>query len=296
MTAIVARAARHARRPVCFVTDIDFRDHAARAQKLGNDNYPRLALAKLQQHFKSKQVRDAVAHSQLVLLKSPSMVADFGKGAPHVKNFFDVVHSENEILDNDQTEERIRFLRAPARLRLCYFGRLVKYKGVDRMIDAIAVARDMGTDIELRIVGEGPERDGLIDQVARLNLENQVTFRAAASYGPALFGEIGECHAMINAPLREDTPRAAFDAMARGLPILAFDISYFRDLAQQSSAVVVATWPDNRELAKKAIMLSQERGRLADMALNGLKFARENTQPIWLKRRVGWLLEFTSRA
>jgi glycosyltransferase involved in cell wall biosynthesis len=295
MTAIVARAAKQAGRPVCFVTDIDFREHANRARKLGEATRLSYALAKTQQHFKAAQVRDAVANSQLVLLKSPSMVADFGNNAPHVKNFFDVVHSEEDVLDLEQEASRLDFLQHADRpLRLCYFGRLVKYKGIERMIEAIAVARDKGVDLELWIIGEGPEHGGLSRQVTELRLEQHVTFRPAASYGPALFDELCTCHAMINAPLREDTPRAAFDAMARGLPILAFDISYFRDLSKQSGAVVLATWPESLDLANKAIALSENRKMLADLAAKGLAFARENTQPIWLKRRITWLMDFAS--
>lgn len=295
MTAIVARVAKKAGRPVCFVTDIDFRDHAERARRLGEATHLRYALAKAQQLFKTIQVRQAVAGSQLVLLKSPSMVTDFGNNAPHVKNFFDVVHSKEDILDPEQEKKRISFLQAPGPLRLCFFGRLVRYKGIDRIIDAIAVARDKGAKIELRIVGEGPEYTNLSTQVAKLDLGQQVMFRPAASYGPPLFNEIESCHAMINAPLREDTPRAAFDAMARGLPVLAFDISYFRDLSEQSGAVMLSTWPESTDMAAKAISLSENRDVLAQLATNGLEFARENTQSIWLKRRVTWLLDFSSK-
>lgn len=294
MTAIVARVARQKRRPVCFVTDIDFREHASRARTLGETTHFSYALAKAQQHFKTTQVRNAVANSQLVLLKSPSMVRDFGRNATHVKNFFDVVHAADDVLDSKQESKRLKYLLEIKPLRLCYFGRLVKYKGIERMIAAIAIARDDGVDIEFRIVGDGPEYANLSDQVRRLDLEAHVIFKPAAPYGSALFNEIDECHAMVNAPLREDTPRAAFDAMARGLPILAFDISYFRDLSEQSGAVMLASWPDVVDLAAKAITLSRDREILAELAANGLKFARKNTQSIWLKKRVEWLLDFAS--
>ena len=95
---------------------------------------------------------------------------------------------------------------------------------------------------------------------------------------------------MLAAPLIEDTPRAAFDAMARGLPILAYDTSYFRDLAE-SGAVDLATWPEPSSLAQRLECLAIDRARLAKLAENGLSFAALNTQQFWLNLRVKWTLE-----
>lgn len=296
MTAIVAKAARSKGRPICFVADIDFRLHAERARILGEVNILRYLLSKIQNKFKFSQLKKSILDGNLVLLKSPSMTSELGGISPNVKNFFDTVHSSEDILNSQEKENRVNFLRNSIPLRLCFFGRLVRYKGIDRMIEAISISQKKGHIIQLYIIGDGPEMQNLKYQVAELNLQKHVCFQPAASYGPALFNVISSCHVMVNAPLREDTPRAAFDAMARGLPILAFDISYFRDLSKKSNAVQLARWADSASLADGAIWLSENREVLVEMALNGLEFARENTQAIWLDRRIKWLEDISSQS
>jgi glycosyltransferase involved in cell wall biosynthesis len=77
--------------------------------------------------------------------------------------------------------------------------------------------------------------------------------------------------------------------MARGLPVLAFDISYFRDLSQASQAVVLARWPEPAALAERLEELAADPERLAAMARCGVVFARSNTQAVWLERRAAWM-------
>jgi glycosyltransferase involved in cell wall biosynthesis len=115
-------------------------------------------------------------------------------------------------------------------------------------------------------------------------------------YGPALFERLRDVHAALSTPLREDTPRSAFDAMARGLPVLAFDIAYFRDLAQHSGAVVTSPWPDVQALGEHMVALERDRPRLAALSERAVAFARDNTQAIWVKRRAEWVERYLTKS
>ncbi|MBR0737666.1 glycosyltransferase family 4 protein [Bradyrhizobium liaoningense] len=282
------------RRPVIFIVDIDFRRHASQQLQTGEISVWKYLLNRLITNvFKESQLRLAIQSSQLVLLKSQSMVDKFGKGLPHVKNFFDAVHTDNDILSDVQTEARASWLRREDTvLKLCYFGRLVPSKGVDRMIDAIKLARDQGSRAVLTVIGDGPLREVLARRAGDCNLQDQVRFVPQVPYGRQLFELLQEQHVTLAAPVIEDTPRAAFDSMARGLPLIAFDISYFRDLAELSNAIALAKWPSPAALAERIIELDGNRERLAVLALRGIEFARLNTQQIWLNRRAEWTRGF----
>lgn len=80
--------------------------------------------------------------------------------------------------------------------------------------------------------------------------------------------------------------------MARGLPVLAFGLADFVGLAELSEAVVLATWPDPDSLAHQIVALSTDRKRLAEMARRAVKFAKSNTQQIWLEQRCRWVMQF----
>lgn len=283
---------RHGR-PVVFIVDIDFRQHTQRFHQLGiwgRKSY--LVNRWVYDPLKWLQVWSAPKLFQLVLLKSASMVRDFGGGRPHVRNFYDTVHALGDVLDAEEQTRRLAWLDDGARpLQLIYFGRFVPYKGLDRAVEAVRLAREQGADVRLSLVGEGECRAALVEQVSAARLDSVVSFHPQLPYGQPLFAMLGQAHLSLATPLVEDTPRSVFDAMARGLPTLAFDISYFRDLAADSGAIALAAWPDAAQLAQRIVEIDRDRTRLANMAQRGLDFARHNTQIIWLERRARWIEE-----
>ncbi len=293
MLGFVNLAAWLARRPVIFVVDIDFRQHTRRYHALGlwsRKSY--LVNRVLHDPFKWVQVWLATRQFQLVLLKSASMVKDFGAGRPNVKNFYDTVHAAKDVLSPNEAVPRLAWLAEPHEpLHLAYFGRFVAYKGLDRAIEGVRLARERGANVRLTLIGEGECRAALLRQVETGGLADVVTFLPPVPYGPALFDQLARAHLTIATPLTEDTPRAAFDSMARGLPLLAFDISYFKDLADESGAVVLARWHEAASIADRLVELARNRSPLPEMARRGLDFARANTQTIWLERRAGWVRE-----
>lgn len=293
LMAMVNLAAWKAGRPVVFFVDIDFRQHSRRFYRLGMWNLKSYLVNRvLHDKFKWLQVWLAPRMFQLVMLKSASMVTDFGQGRPHVKNFYDTVHGPEHVLNAAQQDQRLAWLRDATRpLHLVYFGRLVTYKGLDRVVEAVRLARAQGADVRFSMIGSGECQTSLQQQVAAAGLADAITFKPQVRYGPALFDQLNEVHLSVAAPLVEDTPRSAFDSMARGIPILAFDISYFRDLAQGSGAVALAAWPDPAALAAQLVSLNQDREQIARMAQRGLDFARENTQAAWLRQRTQWVLD-----
>jgi glycosyltransferase involved in cell wall biosynthesis len=294
MLAMLNLAAWIGKCPVIFIVDIDFRQDARRYLRLGEWSWRKyLANTLILNRFRALQIRLAPRMFQLIMLKSASMVRDFGNGQTHVKNFYDTVHSESQVATDSDLRARQTWLREKNDpLQLCYFGRLVHYKGVGWMIDALKMTRERGCDARLTLIGDGAERLALEKSVTDAGLGDYVTFRTQVPYGEPLFSLLARMHLTLAAPLVEDTPRAAFDSMARGVPILAFDISYFKDLAATSGAVALASWPEARSLADEIIRLDRDRDLLAEMASRGIAFARANTQPIWLARRAAWTRQF----
>jgi glycosyltransferase involved in cell wall biosynthesis len=107
----------------------------------------------------------------------------------------------------------------------------------------------------------------------------------------AVFDLLYQCHVLLAAPLSQDTPRSALDAMASGQAVLAYDTYYYRELVTAGAAVVIVPWLDIEAMARSIADLSQDRERLAGLLRNGVEFARSNTQEVWLDRRVRWTQE-----
>jgi glycosyltransferase involved in cell wall biosynthesis len=89
-------------------------------------------------------------------------------------------------------------------------------KGIDVLVDAIAILHREGRAVTATIVGSGPDRDALGAQVERLGLSNAVTFRPAMKGHVALtFGRI------MVAPSRfESLPYVVLESAAGGKPLI----------------------------------------------------------------------------
>lgn len=283
-------------RPVMFMVDMDWRRHASRFYRTGEWG--------LGSYLVNRLVYDPLKWVQLWLaprlfdvccFKGDTLVRDFGRGRPNVHKFHDTVHGAGDVLAGAALAGRLEFLRRPGPLDLAYFGRLASNKGIDRIIEAVGRARSAGTDVRLRIIGDGDQQARLQALTGSLGLGPHVEFIAAVPWGTPLFGLLAKSHACVMAPLIEDTPRAAFDAFCRALPVVAFDIAFFRDLAAESGAVVTTRWPEPSGLAEAFTRLAADRESLARMGAQGVRFAADNTQQAWLERRLGWLREAQRR-
>lgn len=281
------------RRPVVFFVDMDFREHAKRFRAIGAWSLRSYVLNRaVYDPLKWVQLWIAPRLFDLCCYKSAALVSTFGRGRPNVRSFFNTAHSAEHVLDGNAVQARLARLADPARgLVACYFGRLAMNKGVDRMVTAVRLAREAGADVRLGIIGDGECLEALRLQVEGEGLGDFVTFLDPVPYGEPLFRLLDGCDICLAAPLVEDTPRAAFDAMARGLPVVAFDISYFRDLAAAGGAVVTTAWPRPEGLADALVALSSDRVRLGKLVAEAVDFAARNTQEAWLARRHAWLQE-----
>lgn len=281
------------RRPTICVEDIDRRRDARMNYATGRWSRKSYLLCRfVYDPIRRAQLWLAVRTCSLVLLKGEQFVADFGKGRPNVKNFYDTAFTAKQLIPPAVLEDKIAALRDAGRpLRLVYFGRLTGYKGVDRCIRAVVQAARAGAlPLHFDVIGSGEQEAELRALVAGLDASELVTFHGAVPFGPELFRHLYASHLLLAAPLSEDTPRSAFDAMAAGVSILAFDTAYYADL-RRSAAVDTVAWPSVEALAERIVALARDRETLARRAWAAVAFAASNTAQAWIDRRVRWTLE-----
>lgn len=215
-------------RKTISVTDIDNRKSPEMNLKSGRWS-KREYLSTILLHRPTKRLQQTVAARtcSLVLLKGAKMAHDYGKGRPNVKNFLDSAFSAEHIIPFAQLEQKCAALSDPATpLDLTYFGRLVGYKGVDHMLRALAHAKTLGLqNFRFHIIGGGEEESALKALTDTLGLQHEVIFHGSVPFGKTLFERLHNCHVLLAAPLSEDTPRSALDALASGQAIVAYNVS-----------------------------------------------------------------------
>lgn len=105
------------------------------------------------------------------------------------------------------------------RTRFGFLGRLVPVKRVDLLIDAMAELRRISpSSFELVIVGEGPERPALEARVARLGLDECVSFVGFQANSPAW---IASMDVVVLTSDHEGLPMVVLESLALGVPVVA---------------------------------------------------------------------------
>ena len=279
------------RKRTVFVVDIDYRESARmsyRAGTLSRKSY--LICRHVYDRIRNLQVRFAGTFCSLVLLKGRKMVADFGRGRPNVQYFLDAAHSEANIIGAGSLERKFDLLtNRELPLRVVYFGRLTAYKGVALCIESVALARTSGANVQLDIIGDGPDLPNLQRVIKECHAGTFVKFLGARPFNQQFFELLYEYQLILAAPLREDTPRSALDAMAAGVAYLAFDTYYYRELLESGAGQTVA-WLDVPAMAAALVDLDGNRQRVVEMVESAVAYAKANTQDVWLQRRLSWTL------
>ncbi|WP_343442344.1 glycosyltransferase family 4 protein [Micromonospora schwarzwaldensis] len=94
------------------------------------------------------------------------------------------------------------------------------YKGVDVLVDALAVLADRSVDVHLRHVGDGRFRSRLEERAARCGARQRVTFVGTLPPGDAVRAEFDRADLLVMPSRTEGMPRALVEGMARGLPAI----------------------------------------------------------------------------
>lgn len=275
------------------VTDIDNRESARMLHASGKwSRRAYLSNRLVHDPIRAWQQRKLVDKCSLVLLKGQRLVDDYGKGAAHVKFFQNTAYTAGQVIEEKELAHRCKdAATSTAPLKLTHFGRLEFYKGIHHAIEALALIN--GSDgeprvAELTLVGMGSEEPSLRRLADRLGVSDAVEFCPPMSYGDAFLERVRSQDVLIAPSLAPDTPRSAWDAIASGVPILAYDTEYYAQLRDSTGCVRTVPWGDVPALADAIRCLAEDRQRLVEMKRGSRVPALENTQERWLARRVAW--------
>lgn len=96
-----------------------------------------------------------------------------------------------------------------------------RHKGIDCLLDVVAMVRSRGVGVSLVIVGSGQLAPQLVRQTEELGLERQVRFTGHLDTAEAVRDQLDCADVFVLTSRVEGLPRAVIEAMARGLPVIA---------------------------------------------------------------------------
>jgi len=147
------------------------------------------------------------------------------------------------------------------RLNIVTVGRLVPWKQIDHLIEALAEIDDAG----LVIVGDGPERSRLEDLVRAAQLTDRIYFAGQRSEEETL-GLMTACDLFVLNSTYEGFPHVVLEAMCAGLPVVATEVGGTPELMHDGENGLLISPNANGALSRtlrKLLSCSEERQRLA---------------------------------
>ncbi len=163
---------------------------------------------------------------------------------------------------------------------ILYVGRLIDWKGIDYLINAMPRVIDAVPKTKLFIVGSGPLKNVFVQLSERLNIKKNIIFIDAVSqidlidfYAladlfvlPSIINDKGET---------EGLGVVLLEAMACGVPVIGTNVGGIRDIIKDGKTGLLARQKDSDDLALKINRLFSDEQLKIKIVENGFKLIED---------------------
>ncbi|QIK86194.1 glycosyltransferase family 4 protein [Erysipelothrix sp. HDW6B] len=195
-------------------------EHSVLLSKYGHKNVHKIAQLHHDHNFDEGLIKDFKYHYQNIddfLLLTPGLTEEVQEimmptnkhtHCSTMPNFIDVA-SPNQM--------------AMKQKQVIAAGRLHADKGFDRLLDIWALFVEAHPDYQLKIYGDGPLRNDLIDKAAKLQITSTVSFPGNID-NTDLITEMGSSVAYALTSISEGFGLVLIEAMSQYTPVIAYDV------------------------------------------------------------------------
>lgn len=224
-----------------------------------------------------KIVNLSLKHAESIIVTSELLETDlrsrkelYLRGrAPSVVTIRNLFPPESRVF----SEKNVSSLRSAGQLNVLYAGTLGRAQNLLNVLDAFEIARDMGVNVQLRMVGAGASREALTERIKNHQLDVSIEGKKPASelLEDYMWADTALVHLTDWEPLKRAVPSKTYELMAAGLHISGVLDGEAADLIRDLNAGHVVPPESPAELAELWRKLSNER-RLLDVSSRGAEW------------------------
>lgn len=161
--------------------------------------------------------------------------------------------------------------------RIGFVGRLEPVKNPLALLEAVALIIDQGYDVELSVVGDGSQKQLLIDRASELKISNRVIIHGFQDE-PDRY--VRQCHVYVQPSLSEGFGLALVEAMGCAVSVIATAVGGAPEIIQDNHTGWLIHKTDAKSIARKLTeVLEMPRGKLIDIGLAGRKSVEIRFEP-----------------
>lgn len=191
----------------------------------------------------------------------------------------EVLYNTNEtnaILE--LSKEDIDISMGRSTVNICLVGKLLKNKGVDRILRVHKQLLSEGFDNHLYYLGVGSEETNLKTFIKNENIEDKVTF---LGYQTNPYKYVKACDLFVCASFAEGFSTAATEALIVGTPVVTVEVSGMKEMLGENNEYGIVTENNEEALYEGIKKMLTTPGMLEDYAKRaeerGKYFSTENT-------------------
>jgi glycosyltransferase involved in cell wall biosynthesis len=119
--------------------------------------------------------------------------------------------------------------------RILYVGALTKYKNVGILIQAFKILASTRKDLELVIIGDGPEKEKLAELALKLGVQEMIEWNKSLPLNELLL-EYAKASVLVMLSSLESFSRVTYEAMTIGVPIIVYNYGALSALVEKRLA------------------------------------------------------------
>jgi glycosyltransferase involved in cell wall biosynthesis len=150
-------------------------------------------------------------------------------------------------------------------LRLLFFGRLDRAKGLYEILQGLRLAAELGVDARLIVAGSGPEEERLKRYAQALGVGPRTLF-VGPVFGRDKVKLMAGSDVMLLPSYSEGLPYALLEGMAAGLPVIATPVGAIPDVMTEGLHGCLVPPRDGRAIAEALALLHGDREKLSWMS------------------------------
>ena len=159
-------------------------------------------------------------------------------------------------------------------LHLISTGTLMWRKGYLWQLFLIRALKETGMKVNLKIIGDGPDRQGLQYTIIRLGLQDAVTLDGHKTPDEVIKSlQLSDIY--ISTSAAEGLSNAVLESIACGLPAIAFDCEGMNEVIKEGNNGFIVPFGDLEAMTEKVRIMNNDRKLLASMGLKSAKMAAE---------------------
>lgn len=156
----------------------------------------------------------------------------------------------------------------PGGQRLLFVGRLAEEKGLNVLVAAVAELAADRPGLALDVVGDGPERERVSDEIRRRGLDDVVTLHGHRT--PARVADlVAATNVFVLPSFAEGVPVSLMEAMAAGVPVVATAVGGVGELVEHGRSGLVTRPGDVAALRDAIAVLLDDPALRAAMGAEG---------------------------